>query len=51
MKAVCAWYLLCDNDADGCVEHPTLGWVPTCSRCAEHLDLDFVKGEVLVETV
>lgn len=33
-REVCQWFLLCDNDADGVVEHPVLGDVPTCRRCA-----------------
>lgn len=30
----CAWFALCANDADGVVDHPILGQVPTCTRCA-----------------
>lgn len=35
----CEWFLLCTNPAAGFVEHPTLGPVPTCTRCATRFDL------------
>lgn len=31
----CQWYLLCANEADGLVDHPILGDVPTCQRCTD----------------
>lgn len=31
----CRWFLHCQNDATSDVEHPTLGWVPTCDQ---HID-------------
>lgn len=36
---MCEWFALCDRPADGVVAHPILGSVPTCTRCAEKLDL------------
>ena len=30
----CEWFLRCDNVADRLVDHPLLGGVPTCERCA-----------------
>lgn len=35
----CMYFLLCDRQADGVVQHPTEGPVPTCRRCANKLDL------------
>lgn len=37
----CEWFLLCENPAQGVVNHPFLGDVPTCQRCAEKLGLEF----------
>lgn len=31
---LCEYFALCDNPADGTVDHPILGTVPTCNRCA-----------------
>ena len=36
---ICEWFLLCENEADGTVHHPFIGWVPTCKRCADKLGL------------
>ena len=38
-EEACRWYALCDNAADGYVEHPILGDVPTCERCASRHEL------------
>lgn len=40
---VCKWYVACDLDADGVVQHPILGAVPTCGRCAERHDLELER--------
>lgn len=45
----CEWYALCDHPADGAVEHPVIGWVPTCWRCANKHDLELVSAEWVVE--
>lgn len=37
---VCEWFLLCANEASILVQHPVLGEVPTCTHCAEKLNLD-----------
>lgn len=39
----CAWFVGCQNAADGIVVHPILGDVPTCQRCTDKLGLDLVK--------
>jgi hypothetical protein len=39
MPETCQWFLRCDRVADGTVDHPVLGPVPTCNRCAEVLSL------------
>lgn len=31
---VCAWFALCDRPAVTTVQHPILGAVPCCARCA-----------------
>lgn len=36
---LCEYYVLCDHEADGTTDHPLLGKVPTCSRCAKRHDL------------
>ena len=38
----CEWFATCDYPAIGTVEHPVLGAVPTCGRCADKLDLEVV---------
>lgn len=43
----CDWFALCPNPADGVVEHPVLGWVLACLRCADKFGLDLVLAEVL----
>jgi hypothetical protein len=35
----CAWFALCDHDAVGTVEHPVLGDVPICQRCADRFGM------------
>lgn len=45
----CQWYLLCDHAAVGHVEHPVLGRVPTCRRCAVTHDLDLKLDVAYVE--
>lgn len=37
---LCNWFALCPNPADGRVDHPVLGAVPTCKRCADKLGLE-----------
>lgn len=31
----CEWFALCTNTADGLTQHPILGYVPICFRCAK----------------
>lgn len=38
-RDTCQWFARCSNPADGIVEHPILGEVPCCDRCARQLDL------------
>lgn len=40
----CLYFLLCDRAADGFIDHPVLGLVPTCSRCAHQVGL----GDALI---
>ena len=35
----CKWFALCDHPAVGTVNHPALGAVPICARCAKRFDL------------
>lgn len=32
---LCAWFALCTNVATETMDHPILGGVPTCQRCAD----------------
>lgn len=34
----CAWFLLCDNPANGLRDHPILGPVPICVRCDDKVE-------------
>ena len=34
LGVACGWFALCDRLATTRVEHPVLGAVPTCERCA-----------------
>lgn len=36
----CEWYARCDRPASGSVDHPLLGEVPTCWRCADRHDME-----------
>lgn len=36
---MCEYYALCTNQAEGVIEHPILGNVPACKRCADKHDL------------
>lgn len=47
-EVLCGWFALCENVADGYVEHPALGPVPTCERCATRFDLDLVPCKVVL---
>lgn len=38
----CQWFALCVNEAVGTVEHPVLGDVPICQRCATRFDLKVI---------
>lgn len=42
---LCQWFVRCDHRAAGLVAHPVLGVVPTCTRCAERMDLTFIEQE------
>ncbi len=46
---ICAWTALCGNESTGYVDHPVLGPVPTCTRCATAHDLEHVECEVLFD--
>lgn len=41
----CQWFARCDHRAAGEVAHPVLGSVPTCTRCADRMDLTFIEQE------
>lgn len=41
----CQWYVMCDHEAIGVSEHPILGAVPICQRCADKHDLEVTYGE------
>lgn len=43
MNEQCQYFALCPNDAAGVVEHPVLGDVPCCERCATKFDLVLVE--------
>lgn len=45
----CEWFLLCPNPADGLVEHPILGEVPCCDRCAEKMEQTFIRCDICGE--
>lgn len=36
----CQWFLNCHNPATADVEHPSLGWVPTCATHLTWLKAD-----------
>lgn len=44
-KVICDWFAKCKRPATGVVDHPTLGYVPTCTRCAA------ITNQVLVPAV
>lgn len=53
MAPVCEWFAFCTRESSGVVEHPILGDVPTCERCANKLDLDLlrycIQGHVITD--
>lgn len=40
----CLWFAACDSEAAGTVEHPVLGDVPTCQRCADVVGAELVPA-------
>ena len=40
----CNYFALCSNEATGVVEHPVLGYVPTCRRCADTVGVHLIVG-------
>lgn len=42
---MCNWYAMCDIEPVGVVQHPILGLVPTCQRCAGKHSLVFETDE------
>jgi hypothetical protein len=36
---ICMWFALCENPTTNGVQHPALGLVPCCDRCASKLDM------------
>ena len=39
MITACEWFARCENETAYYVEHPVLGPVPCCERCATLLDI------------
>jgi len=39
---MCEWYALCDHTAIGTVNHPVIGDVPVCQRCADKHDMTVI---------
>jgi len=39
MPPTCEWFVLCDEPAFALIEHPVLGDVPICRRCAQKLQI------------
>lgn len=39
-RPTCEWFRDCFRPSAGTVEHPILGPVPCCTRCAEKLNLE-----------
>lgn len=37
-ETVCMWWAKCTNPANTLKDHPVLGKVPICKRCAEKLE-------------
>lgn len=51
MQLVCGWYARCANPTLKAHDHPAVGVVPVCSRCAEKAginELDLIDCEVEV---
>ena len=48
-RVVCGQFALCDRIADGYVEHPVLGPVPTCRRCAAKSGGELVECEIVFD--
>lgn len=47
----CEWFLLCANDTDKGIEHPILGLVPCCERCAKSLGMEERRTVALASPV
>lgn len=43
MNATCRWFLRCTNPATTTAQHPILGAVPCCDKCADFADSGRVK--------
>lgn len=36
----CGWFATCDHSADAVMDHPVLGPVPICQRCADTIGME-----------
>lgn len=36
--ATCEWFAKCSNETSYALDHPILGYVPTCQRCIDKLE-------------
>ena len=49
MTTTCEWFALCDNPTSEAADHPVLGPVPICERCAAKLGITPIYDIISVE--
>lgn len=50
-NVACQMFLMCDRAASGSYDHPVLGPILGCRRCARVLEIDLQEAEITIAEV